>query len=75
MLIVSRVVSGNYFHNIYLGDTQTVIFPQEGDYSPIIRLTFIDQTNKTYHPDYISIHVYPKEQLTQYDTERASLGI
>jgi hypothetical protein len=65
--------SGNTYHNLYVSDTKTVIFPQEGDYSPIIRLVFKDNTNKTFYPDYINIHVYPKEQLKQYDTERASL--
>jgi len=65
--------SGNIISNISVGSSTTVIWPIEGDYTPIIGVFFKDGTNKTYTGTDVVIHVYPAEQLTQIDTERASL--
>jgi len=59
--------------NITIGSSAQIIWPIEGDYTPIIGVFFTDGTNKTYTGSDVVLHVYPKEQLTQIDTERTSL--
>lgn len=65
--------TGTIVSNISVGSSAQVIWPIEGDYTPIIGVFFLDGTNKTYTGSDVVIHVYPAEQLTQIDTERASL--
>lgn len=65
--------TGNVISNISVGSYTQVIWPIEGDYTPIIGVFFTDGTNKTYIGNDVVIHVYPAQQLTQIDTERTSL--
>lgn len=59
--------------NVTVGSSAQITWPIEGDYTSLIGVFFVDGTNKTYTTNDIVIHVYPKEQLTQIETNRVSL--
>ena len=59
--------------NNYVETDANIKWPIEGDYVPIIGFFFKDGTNKIYSANNVVIHVYPKEQLTQIETNRVSL--
>ncbi|MCL5950005.1 MAG: hypothetical protein M1490_05965 [Candidatus Bathyarchaeota archaeon] len=57
---------------IFCDDTQAY-WSLDGDFKPIVGVFFADNTNKTMIIDDVIIHVYPREQLTQMQSNSVSL--
>lgn len=53
----------------------TVYWPIEGDYKPLIELLYFDGTKQAMTIDTVVLHVYPQEQLTQIETNQASISL
>jgi hypothetical protein len=47
----------------------------EGDYKPVIELSSFDGTTQPLNVDAVVLHVYPQEQLTQIETNQASINL
>lgn len=56
-----------------LSDDITANWFMDGDYKPVIGVFYDNNTNSTMVIDDVVIHVYPKEQLTQIETNKASV--
>ena len=65
--------SNTTFNNIYVNSNMNITFPIEGDYKPIIGLEFKDNSTTYFEAKNTVLHVYPREQLKQLETERVSL--
>ena len=54
----------------------TVYWSVDGDYKPVFELFFFDGTNSPLTTvDSVVLHVYPQEQLTQIETNQASINL
>ncbi|MCW4018924.1 MAG: hypothetical protein NWF00_09655 [Candidatus Bathyarchaeota archaeon] len=71
---VNAAAHNNVFRNITINCDTQVVWQVEGNYSPLIVVFFNDGTNKTYTTDDVIIHVYPRAQLAQIESERVSLS-
>ena len=60
--------------SVWFGDS-VVTWSIEGDYKPIIGIFFNDGKNTTMTVEDITIHVYPKEQLTQMQTNKVATEV
>ena len=58
---------------LVIGLNTKVYWSIDGDYKPVIEVFFFDGTNLVIDVNSVVLHVYPQEQLTQYETERISL--
>jgi hypothetical protein len=63
-------ITGEVVYNI-LGNS-TIVWSIDGESKPIIGIFYNDGTNETIAIQDLSLHVYPKEQLTQVQTNKVT---
>lgn len=61
------------FGNIVMTGQETIFWPVDGDYQALMTVFFQDGSNQPMTMPDVVFHVYPKEQLTQIETNQISL--